>query len=105
MINYSLIDIHRGIMHKVISKTAGNDSHAEYSDNLLALDDESKRLFRNRVGDAFGKIGKSLKLSINRAEPDSAYGLIKMLREDSNRDFIDHSKTLAEIFSRKTKQT
>lgn len=99
MINYSALNIQRAIMHKIISKTNQEDSHTECSDSLISLDDDIKSIFRSRLSDAFGTAAKSLRLTINRIEPDSAFGYINRLHNDDDATFITDSKELAEMLA------
>ena len=83
-------------MHRIVSKSDQEDSHSECSDALIQLDDDINQIFRKRLVDAFGVTSKSISLTINNVEPDSAFGYIKRLHDDSDQDFIADSKVLAE---------
>lgn len=99
MINYSKLDIKRAIMHKILSKSDNDDPQAECSDKLISLDDDIKRIFRDRMSDSFSQVSRSLKLAIDRIEADSAFGYIKLLHEASDDEFIQYSKALADLLA------
>lgn len=101
MLDFSSLHIQRAIMHRIVSKSDQEDSHAECSDTLISLDDDIIRIFKKRLVDAFGMSSKAISLKINNVEPDSAYGYIKRLHNDSDQDFITDSKDLAEMLANK----
>ena len=98
MVNFNNSEIVRAIMHRVSTKSGGNDSQVFPSNALLNLDADAKQIIKERLVAAFGRQSKSFELEIEADGADSCFNAVKSLRgtEDNDAQFISLSIEIAQ---------
>lgn len=101
MVFYSELEIHRAIMHRIRSKVSGvtNNASVVPSDTIIELNENLRRIIRDRLVSSFGNQSKSFELSIEDSTEGSCFDLIKSLHVSDNTTFISQSKDIAELLA------
>ena len=105
--NFNNVEIVRAIMHQVSAKVGDHPSAVTASDRLLNLDDDSKKIIKDRLTAAFGRQSKSFELEISDDGANSIFADIKLLRQtdEANHFFIERSVDIAQALADSQKQS
>lgn len=100
MINYSLLEIRRVIMHRILPKTAAR-AHVEVESNnhIIPLTNEIKSLLISRLVDSCGRQGKAFELTIEKDDQHSCFNKVKDLTSLAEQAFIDRSIEIAQLLA------
>ena len=107
MVNFNNVEIVRAIMHQVSAKHGERTAEVTASDHLLNLDEDSKKIVRDRLSAAFARQSKAFELEIEKDGADSCFADIKSLRQtdnDNNR-FIELSVAIAQALADSQRQS
>ena len=95
-VNFSQIQIHRAVMHKIIAKEP-NQEHAtvEEENHLFELEDEVMHVIKERLVEASGKKSKAFDLEIGVVGPGTFFNSVENLRQKTDNQFLEHSSQIA----------
>lgn len=100
MIAYNSLKIERLVMHRILPKNSTRDHvEAQFSNNLVILDDNIQSLIRERLISSFGRQGKAFNLSIKKDEAGSCFDSIKNLSSLNDKQFLEISKGIAQLLA------
>ncbi len=107
MVNFNNVEIVRAIMHQVSAKVGDHPAIVTPSNRLLILDNDSKKIIKDRMKDAFGRQSKSFELEIENDGADSCFAVVKSLRQtnDDNDRFIALSVGIAQDLADSQRQS
>lgn len=107
MVNFNNVEIVRAIMHQVSAKVGDQPAIVTPSNRLLNLDDDSKKIIKDRMKDAFGRQSKSFELEIENDGVNSCFAVVKSLRHTSadNDRFITLSLEIAQALADSQRQS
>ena len=98
MINFNLLTFSHVIMHRVHEKIAGQlHSNVSFSEHLITISQEVEDVIKKRLIDAAGRESRSFELKIENVSDGSFFDLSKSIIETNNENFIEKSKTIAEL--------
>lgn len=88
--------IQRLIIHKIKGKDNFTNATAEFTDNLIAIDQEIEKIIRKRVTDACGKPSKSFIVEIeDKTDETKFFHHAQKMKEADDNQFVEISKELA----------
>ena len=107
MVNFNNVEIVRAIMHQVSAKVADHPATVTPSNRLLLLDDDSKKIIKDRMKDAFGRQSKSFELEIENDGTNSCFAVVKSLRQtcEDDESFIALSVNIAQALADSQRQS
>lgn len=100
MVRYSLLKIKRAIMHRILAvEEQRGYFRVDPNPSLIALDNNIKKLIKDRLVNSCGKQGKSFELEINDDSHESCFDRIKDIGDEADSEFITSSIELAQMLA------
>ncbi len=106
MIDFNNLVVRRLIIHTINPKQDGQDTaSAEYSNEILEIEENVLTIIKVRLIDAAGRNSKAFELQIENSNPGSFYNLTANLNSLSNDDFINSSSRVADLLADSQRKT
>lgn len=100
MLAYNALKIERLVMHRILPKNPTRDHvEAQFSNDLVILNDNIQSLIRERLVASCGRQGKAFKLNIEKDEAGSCFDSIKNLNSLDDQKFLKISKGIAQLLA------
>ena len=99
--NYSTIDVHRGIMHQILPKE-GIQEHgtAVFDQNLYNVENAVKKIIRSRIVQAAGRDARAFELEIANTSPGMYFDLANGIKALTDDQFIAASQNIATLLAK-----
>jgi hypothetical protein len=106
MIDFNNLNVRRIIIHTINPKQNGQDSAtAEYSPEILEIEENVLAIIKVRLIDAAGRNSKAFELQIENTNSNSFYDLSSDLNNLNNRDFITTTSVIADLLAESQRKT
>ncbi|MBK7289175.1 MAG: nucleoid-associated protein [Chitinophagaceae bacterium] len=106
MIDFNNLNVRKIIIHTINPKQNGQDTaSAEFSNEILEIEDNVLAIIKVRLIDAAGRNSKAFELQIENTNTGSFFNLSKELNELSNENFITVTSEIANLLADSQRKT
>lgn len=99
-INFSAIEIHRGVMHHLDAKTKDTEhATATFEKTLFDIDDQIRKVLIDRLTYAAGRDSKAFELEIGNYSKNSFFDYVKDIKTLNDKKFFETSKKITSRLS------
>ncbi len=103
-INFGLTTINRAIMHHILGKDQDGNVRCEYSDSLIPIDFDVRKILMDRLRTAFGLQSRSFELLLNNDAEGSVFSYLYNLSDTDDTEFIERSKSIVNLLAENSKR-
>lgn len=97
--NFNNLIIDKAIMHTIVPKKVQSAAYADHAEEPFDLEVTVQETLRKRLVEAVGRRGRAFQLSIQKSEDGSFCSLCSQLKNCSDTEFVQVSKSIANLLA------
>lgn len=98
-IDFNFTQINRAIMHHILGKGQDGNVRCEYSNSLIPIGNDVRKILIDRLRSSFGMQSRSFELTLKNDADGSVFFYLNDLSQTEDGEFIERSKAIANLLA------